>query len=162
MVVADPGFPLGGGANSPGTGAPTYDFCQKFPKNCMKLKEFGPRGAPLAPLRSATEWSTTPLGLAPYPCPLKSLDPPLQTDKQGKIHRKQWGFTKKPEISNVFVMMQVRTGRFVSVYPWSGVSLRTPETPRGRNASSCSVCPRTFTTTSRSGTGGETWTGHWR
>ena len=24
--VADPGFPRGGGANSPGGGAPTYDF----------------------------------------------------------------------------------------------------------------------------------------
>ena len=26
----------------------------KFPKNCMKLKEFGPEGWPLYPLRSAT------------------------------------------------------------------------------------------------------------
>ena len=40
--VADPGFPRGGGANSPG-GAPTYDFA-KFSKNWMKLKEFGPPG----------------------------------------------------------------------------------------------------------------------
>ena len=96
--MADPGFPRGGGANSPG-GAPTYDFAKfsqkvheieriwtpgggarpkfyvdpppiqwriqdfpeegaptlqggrqhtilpNFPKNCMKLKEFGPGGA---------------------------------------------------------------------------------------------------------------------
>ena len=40
--VVDPGFPRGGGANSPG-GAPTYDFA-KNPKNCMKLKEFWPPG----------------------------------------------------------------------------------------------------------------------
>ena len=39
ITVADPGFPLGGGANSPG-GAPTYDFV----KFCMKLKEFGALG----------------------------------------------------------------------------------------------------------------------
>ena len=25
-------------------GAPTYDFANFFSKNCMKLKEFGPRG----------------------------------------------------------------------------------------------------------------------
>ena len=43
-TVADPGFPWGGGANSPGGGgAPTYDFA-KFSKNCMKLKDFGPPG----------------------------------------------------------------------------------------------------------------------
>ena len=36
-------------------GAPTYEFA-KFPKNCMKLKEFGPPGGrvPRVPLRSAT------------------------------------------------------------------------------------------------------------
>ena len=33
-TVADPGFPRGGGANSPG-GAPTYDFV----KNSQKLRE---------------------------------------------------------------------------------------------------------------------------
>ena len=42
-AVADPGFPQGGGANSPGGGA-NIRFCQKFPKICMKLKEFGPPG----------------------------------------------------------------------------------------------------------------------
>ena len=31
MAVADPGFPRGGGANSPG-GAPTYDFAKFFQK----------------------------------------------------------------------------------------------------------------------------------
>ena len=30
--VADPGFPRGGGANSPGGGAPTYDFAKFSPK----------------------------------------------------------------------------------------------------------------------------------
>ena len=29
---ADPGFPVGGGAN--------LRFCQNFPKNCMKLQKF--------------------------------------------------------------------------------------------------------------------------
>ena len=45
----------------PEEGAPTtrgganIRFCQNFPKNCMKLKEFGPPGGvPRAPLRSAT------------------------------------------------------------------------------------------------------------
>ena len=52
--VADPGFPRRGGANSPawGRGVPTYDFAN-FPKNCMKLKDFGPPGGvrvPRAPL----------------------------------------------------------------------------------------------------------------
>ena len=44
-AVADPGFPQGEGANSP-----------NFPKNCMKLKEFGLLGGacPSHPLRSAT------------------------------------------------------------------------------------------------------------
>ena len=41
--VADPGFPWGGGANSPGGGANIH-FCQNFSKNCMKLKDFGRRG----------------------------------------------------------------------------------------------------------------------
>ena len=46
--VTDPGFPRGGGANPPGEGEPTYDFA-KFPKKCMKLKEFEPPGASLTP-----------------------------------------------------------------------------------------------------------------
>ena len=42
IPVADPGFPRGGGANSPG--GHQHTILQKFPKNCMKLKEFGPSG----------------------------------------------------------------------------------------------------------------------
>ena len=42
--VADPGFPPGGGANSPGEGGRQHTILPKFPKNCMKLKEFGPPG----------------------------------------------------------------------------------------------------------------------
>ena len=42
IPVADPGFPQGGGANSKGG----Y-YLANFPPNCMKLKEFGPWGAPL-------------------------------------------------------------------------------------------------------------------
>ena len=59
--VADPGFPRGGGANSPG--GCQHTILPNFPKNCMKLKEFGPPGGgarpkfyyvdpPLLPLRS--------------------------------------------------------------------------------------------------------------
>ena len=40
--VADPGFSRGGGANSPG--GHQHTILPNFPKNCMKLKEFGPRG----------------------------------------------------------------------------------------------------------------------
>ena len=40
--VADPGFPRGGGANSPG--GRQHTILPYFPKNCMKLKEFGPPG----------------------------------------------------------------------------------------------------------------------
>ena len=48
--VADPGFHQGGGANSPG-GWRQHTILPNFPKNCMKLKEFGPQGArvPCAP-----------------------------------------------------------------------------------------------------------------
>ena len=40
--VADPGFPRGGDANSPG--GRQHTILPNFPKNCMKLKEFGPPG----------------------------------------------------------------------------------------------------------------------
>ena len=40
--VADPGFPRGGGANSPG--GRQHMILPIFPENCMKLKEFGPPG----------------------------------------------------------------------------------------------------------------------
>ena len=43
LPVADPGFPRGGGANTPG--GRQHTILPNFPKNCMKLKEFGPRGA---------------------------------------------------------------------------------------------------------------------
>ena len=53
--VADPGFPRGGGANCPGGGR-QHTILSKFPKNCMKLKAFGPGGASkILPCRSATE-----------------------------------------------------------------------------------------------------------
>ena len=43
---ADPEFLVGGGANPPGGGA-NLRFCQKIPKNCMKLRTFwAVRGAP--------------------------------------------------------------------------------------------------------------------
>ena len=42
FAVADPGFPRGGDANSPG--GCQHTILPNFPKNCMKLKEFGPPG----------------------------------------------------------------------------------------------------------------------
>ena len=56
ISVADPGFPQGGGANSPG--GHQHTILPNFPKNCMKLKEFGSQGAciPHAPLRSAAAY----------------------------------------------------------------------------------------------------------
>ena len=49
LPVADPGFPRGGGANSPG--GRQRMILPYFPENCMKLKEFGPPGGgvPRAP-----------------------------------------------------------------------------------------------------------------
>ena len=44
LAVADPGFPRGGGTNHQGGGANLL-FGQNFPENCMKIKEFRPRGA---------------------------------------------------------------------------------------------------------------------
>ena len=41
--MADLGFLRGGGANSPGGGR-QHMILSNFLKNCMKLKEFGPRG----------------------------------------------------------------------------------------------------------------------
>ena len=55
-AVADPGFPGGGGANSPGGGAPTYDFA-KFPQKLHEIERI---------------W--TPGGVRPLQPP---LDPPL-------------------------------------------------------------------------------------
>ena len=54
-TVADLGFPQGGGTNSPG--GHQHMILPKFPKNCMKFKEFRPQGAciPCAPLRSTTD-----------------------------------------------------------------------------------------------------------
>ena len=50
--VADPGFPRGGAANSPGGGGPTYDFA-KFSQKLNEIERiWTPGGAP--PLRSAT------------------------------------------------------------------------------------------------------------
>ena len=55
--MADPGFPRGGCANCKGGGANLL-FLTIFPKNCMKLKKFGPRGgrASLAPPPWIRQW----------------------------------------------------------------------------------------------------------
>ena len=62
-TVADPGFPRGGGANSPGGGA-NIRFCHIFPKTAWNWKNLGPRGRGRA-------------SLAPPP-----LDPPLLQNPQ--------------------------------------------------------------------------------
>ena len=50
--VADPGFPWGG-VPTP-QGGRQHTILPNFPKNCMKLKEFGPPGGHTSLLRSAT------------------------------------------------------------------------------------------------------------
>ena len=47
VAVADLEFPRGGGANSPG--GRQHTILPNFPKNCMKLKEFGPPGGGARP-----------------------------------------------------------------------------------------------------------------
>ena len=62
--VADPGFPRGGGANSPGGGAPTYDFA-KISWNLHEIERIsmpggGRRGggwASLAPPKTANAFN---------------------------------------------------------------------------------------------------------
>ena len=64
LPVADPGFPLGGGANS-GWGRRQHTILPNFPQNCIKLKEFGPPqrgGVPRAPLRSVTDYKSITFG----------------------------------------------------------------------------------------------------
>ena len=55
--VAESGFYRWGGCASPLDGSANILFCQSFPENCMKMKEFGPGGGgsrvPGGPLRSA-------------------------------------------------------------------------------------------------------------
>ena len=48
--VANLGFPRGGGAD-PQNGGANLLFGQKFPENCMKMKEFGPRRGGVHPWR---------------------------------------------------------------------------------------------------------------
>ena len=57
--MADPGFPRGEGANPPVGCQDT--ILPNFPKNCMKLKEFGPEGGARIsrdPLKSANDYLT--------------------------------------------------------------------------------------------------------
>ena len=58
--MADPGFPRGGGANSPGGGAPTYDFA-KFSQKLHEIERiWAPRGgASLAPPLDPPLWCST-------------------------------------------------------------------------------------------------------
>ena len=60
QAVADPGFPRGGGANSPGGGAPTYEFVE-FSQKLHEIERI---------------W--TPRGASPAP----PLDPPLASSKR--------------------------------------------------------------------------------
>ena len=67
--MADPGFPRGGDVNSRGGGR-EHTILPYFPKNCMKLKEFGPGGGgvPRARLRSATDKVVTEFRLGTLEC----------------------------------------------------------------------------------------------
>ena len=77
--MADPGFPRGGGANSPGGGT-NIRFCQIFPKTAWNWKNLGPRGGgrtslvpPLdLPLRTSLSltvcWSLLPGGVCSGGC----------------------------------------------------------------------------------------------
>ena len=56
LAWADLGFPRGGGVNSPG--GRQHTILPNVPKNCMKLKEFGPPGGCMSKIllcRSATD-----------------------------------------------------------------------------------------------------------
>ena len=58
-AVAYPGFSWSGCANSQ-DGCANLLFCNFLAENCIKMKEFGPRGRPWRPLRSATAmWTAT-------------------------------------------------------------------------------------------------------
>ena len=48
--MADPGFPIGRGANLRGRGTNLL-FGQTFSENCVKMKKFGPNGGGARPLR---------------------------------------------------------------------------------------------------------------
>ena len=80
--MADPGFPRGGGANSPG--GRQHMILPIFPKNCMKSKEFGPRGgASLAP----------------------PLDPPLQYSEARSTKRV---LAHTPKAATTFCVLRYR------------------------------------------------------
>ena len=80
-AVADPGFPQGGGANSPG--GRQHTILPNFPKNCMKLKEFGPPGG------SARPWRPP-------------LDPPMLTmEISGVVKFLYVGYTREDTISDL-------------------------------------------------------------
>ena len=58
-TVADPGFPTKGGANPMGDGS-SYYLTKILPKNCMKMKEIGPKEGvcPSQPIGSANAVET--------------------------------------------------------------------------------------------------------
>ena len=79
--VADPGFPRGGGAKSPG--GRQHTILANFPKNCMKLKEFGPPGGGGArpkfyyvdpPLEVVASGRKSDVFASPLPMSAKSLN----------------------------------------------------------------------------------------
>ena len=70
LAGADPGFSWGGA--NPWGACSNLLLCKIFAKNCMKMKEFGPRGGvPSAPpLGSATDWHKNSSSLWNSYCPL--------------------------------------------------------------------------------------------
>ena len=78
MAVADPGFPRGGGANSPG--GRQHAILPKFPKKCMKSKEFGsPGGGGVRPLRPPLDppLNAYHITVTMNPCSTSTIDYPL-------------------------------------------------------------------------------------
>ena len=66
QAVADPGFPRGGGANSPGGGAPTYDFAKISQKLHEIERIWAPGGAcKILLCRSATARGESEDSVAP-------------------------------------------------------------------------------------------------
>ena len=102
--MADPGFPRRGGANPQGGGANLL-FCPNFPENCMKMKEFGPRGG----------------GARPWRPP---LDPPMTIDYKIKCRYAKGG--NRAQICNPIDEFDkiLISNNFGSGGSWTGIFLR--------------------------------------
>ena len=78
--VADLGIPRGGGANSPG--GCQHTISPKFPKNCMKLKEFGPPCGETRPKFYYVDPPLPPGAIPPETIPPGTRHPPPEPQKR--------------------------------------------------------------------------------